>query len=99
MCFEQKQYFCTIMAKLDTVSFSFRGKDYLVASIPDIFLGGSKDVLIGPLSLNEALYDDDTGYVDERARYIDEQIYAYIDDDYLSLDIDIFLEKVQLYLD
>ena len=87
------------MAKLDTVLFSFHGKEYLVATIPDIFTGGNDGLMIGTQSLNVALYDDENGYIDEEARYIDEQIYAYIDDRDFSLTFEKFLDIVNSYLD
>lgn len=87
------------MTKLNTISISCGGKDFFAALVPNIFLDGNQSILIGPNSLNKAIYDENNGYVDETARRIDEQIYAYIDDDYFSLSLEGFLEKVKFYLD
>lgn len=95
----QIHYLCTNMSKLKTVSFSFNNRDFLVAIIPDIISNSNMRLLIGPHSMNTALFDDEIGYVSNEARYIDEQIYAYIDDEYFSLSHEQFLEKVLLYLD
>ena len=87
------------MAKLDTVLFTFHGKDYLAATILDVFTENNEVLLIGSHSLNVALYDDNTGYIDEEAKDIDERFYSYIDDKYFSLSHEDFLEKAMLYLD
>ena len=87
------------MARLDTISISFEGKDFSVAKIPNIFSDCNQRILIGPHSLNEALYNNDRGYVNGIACRIDEQIYAYLDDEFFSLSSERFLEKVKLYLD
>ena len=87
------------MAKLKTIVIKYKGTDYSVAAIPDIFTNSGQEILIGPHSLNDAVYNDDKGYEDNIAHNIDERIYAYIDDDYFSLNLEIFLEKVKLYLD
>ncbi len=55
--------------------------------------------MIGSHSLNIALYDDKNGYQDSTAEAIDEQIYAYLDDQYFSLDDNDFLSKVKELLD
>lgn len=87
------------MTKLETVSFVFNGKEFLVASIPDVFFNSDKRLLIGSHSMNVALYDDEKGYISNEARYLDEQIYAYIDDVYFSMDYEQFLKNVLMYLD
>ena len=87
------------MAKLNTISITYKGRDFIVAAIPDIFTNRCQDIYIGPNSLNDIVYDNDKGLVDDTARSIDEQIYAYIDDDYFSLNMEDFLQKVKLYLD
>ena len=95
----QIHYLCTIMTKLETVSFVFNGKEFLVASIPDVIFNSDKRLLIGPHSMNVALYDDEKGYISNEAKYLDEQIYAYIDDVYFSLSYEQFLKNMLLYLD
>ena len=87
------------MATLDIVLFTFHGKDYLAATIPDVFTESNEVLLIGSHSLGDALYNDNKGYIDEEARDIDERIYSYIDDKYFSLSHKDFLEKAMLYLD
>lgn len=85
------------MIKVNTIV--YEGKDYLVADIPDVIAGGESRLLIGSHSLNIALYDDEKGYQDSTAEEIDEQIYAYLDDQYFSLDDNDFLSKVKELLD
>lgn len=87
------------MASLNTISISYRGKEYSAAIIPNVFTSDNQMILIGSHSLNVALYDDDKGYVDEEAREIDEQIYAFIDDDFFSLSLEKFIENVKALLD
>ena len=87
------------MASLDTISISYRCEDYSAALIPDIFTSGNQSVLIGSHSLNVALYSDDKGYVDEEARKIDEQIYAFVDDELFALNLEMFIERIKVLLD
>ena len=87
------------MTSLDTILIMFKGKEYSAAFIPDVFTGSNQKLLIGSHSLNVALYDDDKGYVDEEAREIDEQIYAFIDDNFFSLSVEKFIEYVKNLLD
>ena len=87
------------MVSLDTISISYRGKEYSAVFIPNVFTSDNQMILIGSHSLNVALYDDDKGYVDEEAREIDEQIYAYIDDDFFSLSLEKFIENAKALLD
>ena len=86
------------MACLDTFSISFKGKECLAAYIPDVLNGDNRELLIGSHSLNVALYDDDKGYVDKEAKEIDEQIYAFIDDEFFFLSLEKFIEKVKVFL-
>lgn len=85
------------MVKVNTIV--YEGKEYLVADIPDVICGSPSRLLIGAHSLNVALYDDETGYHECTAEAIDEQIYAYLDDPYFSLEDDDFLSKVKEMLD
>ena len=87
------------MASLDTISISYRGKEYSAAFIPNIFTSDNQMILIGSHSLNVALYDDDKGYVDEEAKEIDEEIYAFIDDNFFFLSFEKFIEKAKASLD
>ena len=75
------------MTSLDIITIPYKEKAFHAALIPDIFTGEDQKLLIGSHSLNVALYDDDKGYVNDDARKIDEQIYAFIDDEYLSLSL------------
>ena len=85
------------MVKVNT--FAYNGKSYLVADIPDVITGSESRLLIGSHSLNIALYDDEKGYQDSMAEVIDEQIYAYLDDQYFLLEYSDFLSKVKELLD
>lgn len=78
---------------------TYKGKDHLVATIPNFFSDYLDFVTIGAESLNEALYNDDFGYSDDEARKIDEYIYAYVDDEYFNLKDEAFIEKVISILD
>ena len=49
---------------------------------------------IGPQSLNSTLYDDELGYDSDRARSIDEQIYAYVDDSLFKHSYDMFIAEI-----
>ena len=85
------------MLKVNTIIYD--GKEYLVADIPDVINGSESRLLIGSHSLNIAIYDDERGYQDKTAEKIDEQIYAYLDDQYFSLDDNDFLSNVKDLLD
>ncbi|MBR3081021.1 MAG: hypothetical protein IKH01_14630 [Prevotella sp.] len=85
------------MVKIHTLT--YKDKDYLVADIPDVFTNEERRVLIGAHSLNKILYDDEKGYHDKTAEEIDEQIYAYLDDNLFSLGEIDFLSKVKELLD
>lgn len=87
------------MANLDTISISYKGKDYTAAVIPDIFTSGNQSVLIGSHSLGVALYDDDKGYIDGEAREIDERIYAFVDDELFALCLEEFIARIKVLLD
>ena len=85
------------MVRVNTIAYD--GKEYLVANIPDVINFSGKNLLIGSNSLNIALYDENKGYQDDTAKRVDEQIYAYLDDKYFSLDDNEFLSKVKEFLD
>ena len=85
------------MVKINTIAYD--GQEYLVADIPDIITGSESRLLIGSHSLNIALYDDEKGYQDSTAERIDEQIYAYLDDKFFSIEDNDFLSKVNELLD
>lgn len=87
------------MAKLDIISISFHGKEYKAAFIPDVFTGGNRRLLIASHSLNLVLYNDDKGYVDDAAKEIDEQIYAFVDDKNFSLPLERFIDNAKECLD
>lgn len=88
------------MKKIETLTYNYNDKDYLVAVVPDIFTYRKGEQLkIGPSSLNSALYDDKLGYDSDRARSIDEQIYAYVDDNLFDCDIDLFTAEIKRILD
>lgn len=87
------------MASLDTISISYSGKDYTAAVIPDVFMSGNISIIIGAHSLGVALYDDDRGYVNEMAREIDEQIYAFVDDELFALSLEEFIGRIKILLD
>ena len=84
---------------LDTISILYKGKSFPATFIPDVFTGDNQRLLIGSHSLDVALYDDDKGYADDEARVIDEQIYAFVNDDFFSLSLGDFIDTVKALLD
>jgi len=87
------------MAKLNIFSIKYKGTDYRVTEVPDVFTHQESSLLIGSHALNSAVYDDEKGYPDVEARRIDEQIYAYAEDECFNLDYENFVKWVQRYLD
>ena len=85
------------MVKVYTIAYA--GKEYLVADIPDVITDSDSRLLIGAHSLNIALYDDEKGYQNSTAERIDEKIYAYLDDQFFSLEDNDFMSKVKELLD
>lgn len=96
---EYNRYLCTVMADLETISISYKGKNYSAAVVPDVFTSGNQSILIGSHSLGTALYDNDRGYDDEIAKDIDEQIYAFVDDKLFGLSLEEFIQRIKLFLD
>lgn len=88
------------MERLEMQTYNYQDKDYVVVLIPDIFTNRRNGLLkIGPQSLNSTLYDDELGYDSDRARSIDEQIYAYVDDTLFGRSFDVFLAEIKELLD
>ena len=85
------------MVKINT--FVYDGKEYFIADVPDVISGSESRLLIGSQTLSTALYDDRKGYQNRIAEIIDEQIYAYLDEKYFSLEGNDFLSKVKELLD
>ena len=83
--------------KLEIVN--YKGNNYIVSIIPNVFSCNTETVAIGTESLNRVIYDDKYGYPDEFARQIDEQIYAYVDDAFFKLNESAFITKVKAILD
>ena len=71
----------------------------MAAIIPNVFSDSSQKIIIGSQSLNQVVFDDQIGHFNETACEIDERIYAYLDDNYFSLSMEEFLQKVKFYLD
>jgi len=88
------------MQSLDILKIEYNNSYYHAVEIPDIFTGdSSRPLLIGANSLNTALYNDAKGYADAKGQYIDEQVYAFVDDEFFSLSYPAFLSKVRECLD
>lgn len=85
------------MVKVITIVYN--GKEYVVADIQDVISCSNSRLLIGSLTLNQVLYDEEKGYCDSIAEAIDEQIYAYLDEKYFLLEDSCFLSKVKELLD
>ena len=92
-------FFGNLLGVVKVNTIVYEGKEYLVADIPDVITGSEYRLLIGSHSLNNVLYDDENGYQNGTAKAIDEQIYAYLDDKYFSLEDIEFLSKVKEFLD
>lgn len=91
--------FAIKMARLDIITYKYDGKIFQVTKIPDVFTHTGKPLHIGSHSLSSAIYNDETGYPDEKAQRIDEQIYAYVDDEWFRYDFDSFICNVLDCLD
>ncbi len=87
------------MARLDIIIHKYNGKNFQVTKIPDVFTHTERTLLIGSHSLGSAIYNDEIGYPDEKARCIDEQIYAYVDDEWFGYDFESFISHVLDCLD
>jgi len=87
------------MDTLEIETVSYRGNMFIVTIIPNVFSCNTDTLTIGSETLNHALYDDIMGYRDEEARWIDEQIYAYVDDAFFELSQSSFIAKVKGLLD
>ncbi|MBR0490315.1 MAG: hypothetical protein IJJ68_08975 [Prevotella sp.] len=88
------------MMELEIYNVKYNGREYPVAEIPDVFTHEADCyLLIGSHSLNLALFHDEKGYPDEKARIIDEKIYAFIDDCFFNLNKKDFIAKVKKLLD
>lgn len=88
------------MKLLDSFTITYRQREYPAAEIPNIFINNlNEKITIAAHSLNIALFDDETAYTDSEARYIDEQIYAFINDDFFKLEYNEFIKKALSFLD
>ncbi len=76
----------------------YKGKKYPIAIIPNVF-SNEGNVVIGTSSLNSVLFDEEKGYPDKEAEYLDEQIYAFMDEDYFNLSLDDFISVTKRYID
>lgn len=87
------------MANLNIITFNYKGTDFQVTAVPDVFTNQERTLLIGSNALSCAVYDEEMGYPDEEARSIDEQIYAYVEDECFGLDYEHFMKWIQRWLD
>ena len=87
------------MSKLDVLQISYRNRRYNTAIIPNVFTDNNETIVIGCHSLNSALYDEEKGYADIEAQYIDEYIYAFLDDDCFKLSCEEFIKIAKRNLD
>jgi hypothetical protein len=81
----------------DTIK--YKGRNYPIAIIPDVFCNKEREIIIGSNSLNNALYNEEEGYPDKEAEYLDEQIYAFMDEEYFNLSLDDFISVTKRYID
>lgn len=87
------------MSQLEVFKIEYKGIKYDATCIPDVFTNTDYYPIIGSHSLDVALFDDIKGYPDEEARYIDEKIYGFVNDDYFQTSYEEFLSKVKKHLD
>ena len=88
------------MISLPTFTITYKQKEYPAVEIPNLFINSPDEmIIIAAHSLNIELFDDENGYPDSEARYIDEQIYAFINDNYFKLGYNEFVKKARLLLD
>ena len=88
------------MKSLDLFTITYKQKEYPAAEIPNIFIDKTDEkIIIAAHSLNLELFSDENGYTDSEAKYIDEQIYAFIDDDFFKLKYYAFIRKARALLD
>ena len=80
-------------------SINYKGICYPITTIPNVFSDREEHITIGSESLNKVLFDEKKGYKDEEARWIDESIYAYLDDEYFNMSEKSFIEKAKSLLD
>lgn len=87
------------MTNLRLIPIVYRSKKYYAVEIPDVFMGTEDKILISTRSLCDALYNETYGYADETACYIDEQIYAYVEEDLFQLPMSEFINRLREVLD
>ncbi|MBR6330508.1 MAG: hypothetical protein IKR79_02535 [Bacteroidales bacterium] len=84
---------------METRFIVYKGCEYPIITIPNIFSIYGDFVTIGSESLNKVLFNEENGYTDEEAERIDESIYAYMDDNCFELSARSFIKKAKLHLD
>lgn len=87
------------MSRLEVFQISYRNRNYNAAIIPNVFTDNNERIIIGCHSLDSALFDVEKGYPDNEAQYIDESIYAFLDDEYFILSCEEFVKIAKKYLD
>ena len=73
-------------------TFKYKGRNYPIAIIPDEEIKMERKNCF-------ALYNEEEGYPDKEAEYLDEQIYAFMDEDYFNLSLDDFISVTKRYID
>ncbi|MBR4803049.1 MAG: hypothetical protein IK032_00240 [Bacteroidales bacterium] len=83
------------MSKLETFEIEYKGNKYLATEVENIFDPESNDTIILASSrLNDVLVDKNGKFVDHEAEFVDEQIYAFVDDKYFSFTKEEFIERI-----
>ena len=83
------------MSKLETFEIEYKGNKYLATEVENIFDPDSDDTIVLASSrLNDVLVDKNGKFVDHEAEFVDERIFAFVDDKYFDLSKEEFLERI-----
>ena len=83
------------MSKLETFEIEYKGNKYLATEVENVFEPGSDDTIILASSrLNDALVDKNGKFVDHEAEFVDERIFAFVDDKYFSFSREEFMQRI-----
>ncbi len=83
------------MSQLQTFEIEYKGQKYLATEVENVFEPDSDDTIILASSrLNDALVDKNGKFVDHEAEFVDERIFAFVDDNYFSFSKEEFIQRI-----
>ncbi len=84
------------MSKLETFEMEYKGRKYLATEVENIFDPDSceENVIFASTRLSDELIDEHGDYRDDSAESVDNDIYAYVDDEYFSLSKEEFIKYI-----